>query len=376
MKLLYLVSQINNVGGLARIVIDKINWLVDHGYDVTICNIETVDIHPAYSLDPKVKLIKGGIATTPGGFCVRVGGIVKSVKKIYNIVGKESPDIIVNVHCPLISWFLPLIYKRIPKIIEIHQSKQGLEVFNRTYFHPIVASISNTAIRWCYNMYDRFVVLTTDDRKDWNLNNCVTIHNFVDFPNHGTCKYEKKKQILMLTRLVPQKRIDLMIEIWNLVSHKFPDWKVVVMGEGQERQRLEEMIRKYNMENSFLLLGETYDRKIVEKALEDSSILCLTSEYEGSALSLLEAMHKQTAVISYDISGVSDTIEDGVNGFVVSPFGDKEQYAKKLVQLMSSEPLRKKMTEKMPSVMKKFDKEIIMKEWETLFAKLVPSRLN
>lgn len=46
MKLLYFTIQINMLGGLAKIVIDKINWLVDHGYDVTLCNIERLEVVP------------------------------------------------------------------------------------------------------------------------------------------------------------------------------------------------------------------------------------------------------------------------------------------------------------------------------------------
>ena len=61
MKLLYFTIQINMLGGLAKIVIDKINWLVDHGYDVTLCNIERLEVVPAYPIDSRVKLVRGDI---------------------------------------------------------------------------------------------------------------------------------------------------------------------------------------------------------------------------------------------------------------------------------------------------------------------------
>lgn len=67
MRLLYFTIQINMVGGLARIVIDKINWLVAHGYEVTLCNIENLPLKPTYQIDARVKLIQGNIQTTPGG---------------------------------------------------------------------------------------------------------------------------------------------------------------------------------------------------------------------------------------------------------------------------------------------------------------------
>ena len=57
MKLLYFTIQINMVGGLAKIVIDKINWLAEQGYDITLYTVESSDIWPAYPLDGRVERI-------------------------------------------------------------------------------------------------------------------------------------------------------------------------------------------------------------------------------------------------------------------------------------------------------------------------------
>ena len=82
MKLLYFTIQINMIGGLARILIDKINWLVAHGYDVTLCNIERVDVLPAYALDERVKVIRGDISTTAGNALTRLRGVLGAINRV------------------------------------------------------------------------------------------------------------------------------------------------------------------------------------------------------------------------------------------------------------------------------------------------------
>lgn len=91
MKLLYFTIQINMVGGLAKIVIDKINWLAEQGYDITLCNIESSDICPAYPLDSRVNTISGNIQATPGGMLTRGKGVLAAIKRTKEIIAQCSP---------------------------------------------------------------------------------------------------------------------------------------------------------------------------------------------------------------------------------------------------------------------------------------------
>ena len=366
------------VGGLARIVIDKINWLVDKGYDITLCNIEALDVKPAYPIDSRVKLIRGDIQTKPGGMLTRAKGVMGAVKRTKEVIQQVKPDIIVNAHCPLVTWILPFVCRNIPKIVEMHQSRQGLEVFNRQFMSPFARWGHRHAIKWIYSKYDRFVVLTNGDKEAWGCKNCLVIPNFVNLNanpngNHNTNAMNadnikapvnvEDHQIIMLARLMPQKRIDLMIDIWALLVKEFPEWQVKVLGEGMLRPLLEEKIRTLGLQESFLLPGEVKD---VTNELLASDILCLTSEYEGFGIVLIEAMAKGLPVIAFEYVGVHDIINDGVDGFIL-PFGDVEGYAQKLKQLMTDKELYKRLATKALSSVHKFDKEMVMKKWNVLF---------
>lgn len=395
MKLLYFTIQINMLGGLAKIVIEKINWLVDHGYEVTLCNIERLDVVPAYPIDPRVKLVRGDISTTSGNALVRLKGVLGAIKRTREIIKQEKPDVIVNAHCPLVTWIIPWVSGlsaklmfgqsrfqvsgRIPTIIEMHQSRQGLEVFNQQFMGAFSRWLHRWSIRWIYSKYDKFVVLTNGDREAWNTKNCITIPNFSSIKpksyteilhakeqRNKVVSASNKKQIIMLARLMPQKRIDLMIRVWAKLAKDFPDWQVKVLGDGMLKPQLELMVEGFGLKDSFLMPGGVKD---VTSELEASEILCLTSEYEGFGIVLIEAMLKGIPTMAFEYVGVHDIIDDGVDGFVV-PFGDVDAYSAKLRMLMESEELREKLASKALESVKKFDKETVMQKWNNLFSEL------
>lgn len=370
MKLLYFTIQFSMAGGLARIVTDKVNWLVAHGYEVTICNIEPLEVVPYYPLDERVKLMRGNIATTPGGILTRMKGVLRARKRLSQVIEESRPDIIINAHCPLVTWLLPFSHRSIPKVMEIHQSLQGLEVFDRQFMSPMARRLHLWSIRWIYQRYDRFVVLTHGDMAAWGSpSNARVIPNFANFvdgshPLGTDCKTQK--QILLLARLMPQKRIDLMMQVWALLAKDFPDWHVTVLGEGLSRSELEQLRHRLEIEDSFSMPGEV---KEVKQELATSDIFCLTSEYEGFGIVVLEAQQMGLPVVAFRYVGVDDLITDGENGYVV-PFGDVHAYAERLRRLMSSAEERKRLAENGRASVQKFDKECVMQRWVELFQQL------
>ncbi len=368
MKLLYLTIQMNLMGGVARIVSEKANWFVAHGYEVTICDIEDYQMKSYYPLDSRVKFRIGSMSTTPGGMLTRLKGVLKMIGQLRRVIREERPDVIINAHCPLVTWVLPFLPVSGQRIMEIHQSRQGLEVFNRQFMSPLARWVHRWATRWIYGQYDKFVVLTSGDYEQWKLKNCVVIPNFVEQKklqvphelNHETGN--DKRQILLLARLMPQKRIDLMIRIWASLANDFPGWHVKVLGEGQERAALEQQVRKAGLQESFLLPGEVKD---VQPELSLSDILCLTSEYEGFGIVLIEAMQRGVPVMAFEYVGVHDIIQDGHDGIVV-PFGDVVGYADKLRELMLSAEKRKQLATNAFVSVQKFDKEHVMQQWKEL----------
>jgi len=352
----------DQVGGVARIETDKVNWLAKHGYDVTVCDIEDWSVQPYYPIDERVKFIVGHITTTPGGLWQRVKNVAHAVQKVRSIIEEEKPDVIINAHCPVVTWILPFVARHIPKIAEMHQSRQGLEVFNKWAMSKITSRLHLCLTRFIYGRYDKFVTLTTADERSWALKNSVSIPNFSSIKSTPRQPIEHK-QIIMLARLMPQKRIDLMIRVWQMLAPQFADWKVRVFGEGQLRPELQKQIDEANLTESFLLMGAT---KNVQAEIQNSDILCLTSEYEGFGIVLIEAMNMGVSVVAMEYVGVHDIIENGVDGIVV-PFGNVDEYAQKLSELMLSYQKRDLIATNAYRSVQKFDSEAVMQKWVRLF---------
>lgn len=153
-----------------------------------------------------------------------------------------------------------------------------------------------------------------------------------------------------------------MIRIWALLAKDFPEWQVKVLGDGLERQALEHQICEASLQESFLLPGEVKD---VRPELSHSDIFCLTSEYEGFGIVLIEAMLAGVPVMAFEYVGVHDIIQDGHDGIVV-PFGDVESYATRLRQLMTSVEMRRQLVANARRSVQKFDKERVMQQWKEL----------
>lgn len=178
-------------------------------------------------------------------------------------------------------------------------------------------------------------------------------------------KCHKKKQLLYVGRLDGgQKRPDRLIKIWQRLYKKFPDWEMIIVGDGKERKRLEESAKKLER-ISFVGFQSP------EQYYRDASILCLTSNFEGFGMVLTEAMAFGTVPFAFDsYSAVHDIIEDGRTGVLVTPFSIKE-YADKLTLLMQDEEERDRMSENCIKDVTRFSLDNIVNKWESLFNSLV-----
>lgn len=176
------------------------------------------------------------------------------------------------------------------------------------------------------------------------------------------CK--KKKQLLYVGRLDGgQKRPDRLLKIWKSLYKKFPDWEMIIVGDGKERRRLEESAK--NLERiSFVGFQSP------EQYYHEASIFCMTSNFEGFPMVLPEAMSFGVVPFSFNsYSAIHDIIEDGKTGVLVKPFSTKE-YVAKLALLMSDEDKRIRMSENCMKDVTRFSLDNIVNQWITLFNSL------
>lgn len=140
---------------------------------------------------------------------------------------------------------------------------------------------------------------------------------------------EKKDNIvLVVARLYePQKRLSLLFNIWKRVQRD--DWKLVVVGDGEDRGWYENMVRELELKNVFFE-GVQQPQPYYHKA----KIFTMTSSWEGLPMTIIESFQMGVVPVVMDsFPAAKDMIQDGKNGYLVDD-GDTFAFAKELHELM------------------------------------------
>ncbi|OQX87041.1 MAG: hypothetical protein B6D55_04495 [Candidatus Omnitrophica bacterium 4484_70.2] len=177
----------------------------------------------------------------------------------------------------------------------------------------------------------------------------------------------KEEDFVILTggRLCKEKSIDVLLTVVPELKNEIKNLKILIVGEGEEKRNLMEIVKKLKTENSVVFTGF---RKDILSIIKISDIVVLTSKWEGMPNLILEGMALGKSVISTDIGGSKEIIENGVNGFLLK-YGDKKTLVDKILYLYKNHEVRKKMGEEGYKIVKKrfnlFEK---IKEYEKIYS--------
>lgn len=189
----------------------------------------------------------------------------------------------------------------------------------------------------------------------------VIIPNPILLP-HQLWKSNDNKTILSVGRLdLRQKRQDLLIDAYNIVHQKFPDWKLVICGSGPDRLLIEDRVKGYGLTDFIDMPGAV---KNIKDYMLFSSIFVLTSDFEGIPNALLEAMAIGMPVVSTDCSpgGAALLIDNYKNGILVKR-GNVEEYVKAVSYLINNPQEAANLGRKARLSMQDYSPELIKQKW-------------
>lgn len=236
--------------------------------------------------------------------------------------------------------------------------------------------VTSRAMAYIYRHSDLFLVLSpsyieefkrfigvSDDRYLQVLTNPITVE-------HDGYEYafnEKQKEIIYVGRLdFVQKRVYRVIDTWNYLEERFPDWRLTIVGDGEDRENLENHVKYLGLKRvSF----EGFQKPIYY--YKRASILLLTSDFEGFPLVLAECMSFGVIPAVYNsYSAVCDIIDDGKDGIVL-PYHKNgyqaEEAAGMIVNIMKDDDKREQMALAAIKKSKEYSIEKIYSEWESVF---------
>ena len=173
--------------------------------------------------------------------------------------------------------------------------------------------------------------------------------------------------VVMLARLHPQKQLEHAVRAFARVVKAVPSARLEIHGEGPERAALQRLVDQHGLARSVTLPGYTRDPAAVYRR---AALSLLTSRNEGYPLTLLETLSHGCPVVSYDVRyGPSEIITHGETGFLV-PRGDVRGLARRVVEVLSDEPLRRRLSEGAATPDPRFSQETFVARWSQVFRDL------
>ena len=167
--------------------------------------------------------------------------------------------------------------------------------------------------------------------------------------------------------LRPQKALDVLLRAARVLVAEFPGLKVLIAGEGDRRFALEDLTAELGLEDTVMFLGVRTDVPDVLAALD---VAVNSSDFEGSALSLMEYMEAARPVVATRVGGNPDLVEDGVTGRLVEP-QDPEAFAAAVGELLRDpERAREMGTRGRQRRREEFDIDVMVRRLEELYVEL------
>lgn len=153
--------------------------------------------------------------------------------------------------------------------------------------------------------------------------------------------YEKKNQILFSGTLYEGKGYKDLIKAFATIASKYPDWKIVLAGNG-EIEQARQLAQELDIEQQVVLLGWVSGEE-KHKAFSEAKVLCLPSYAEGFPVAVLDAWAYGLPVVTTPVGGIPDVAIDMENVLLFTP-GDVRELSDKLELIVSNEDLRSKLT--------------------------------
>lgn len=369
MKLLYIMTVITGKGGVQRVIFDKINYLADK-YSIDVIHFEEASATPDFPVNPIVRFHSIAVPATSHSVLAKGYSVIQIFQRYRKIVNEIQPDIIINANAMIISWILPFMNRQIPKIVELHQSYDGVLLFNRdayganSFRSKLLMYLRNKV----YPRYDKVVVLTQTDKNKWNYKNCIVLPNFTNLVPSIHNQEKQDFHFIWVGRMCHQKGIDILLNVWTEYCKLHAHGKLTIVGggEGMHRNQLEDYLKASPYAKRITYIPKTDD---MVSLYQKASVFISTSRFEGLPLVLIEAATMGLPIIGFNITGNDEVVVNGKNGLLVQP-DNIAAFIESMQRIKADTSLYELMGKASTQIAQHFSKKEIMNQWEGVFREL------
>lgn len=347
-------------GGAERVTCSLANYLANHGHVIKIVTMS--DDTPTYAIDSKIKRVH--LLQTSE----RKNVIYNSGLRLYRFINhllKNKVDAYV-VMLPITTiMFLRLRWLTNAKVIAAERVDPSQYQINK---QRLLKSLAHKADGWVfqteeeYNWYGK----TTGKALISIIPNAINI----DFIRE-TYQGDRMKTIVTAGRLTNQKNQALLVKSFAQISSIFPEYKLIIYGEGNLKGDLAETAIQLGVKDKVILPGYTTN---IEDRIKDASLFVLSSDFEGMPNALMEAMALGLPCISTDCDGggAKFLIENEKNGLLV-PKGDVDALAAAMERMLSDRGFAEQCGQEAHKICERLAPEKIYGEWESFIKEIVES---
>ena len=375
-------KMINSAGGAEKVFCEMANMLSERGHSVTAIAFDKNKGKPFYAVNENVKFINSGQGCKLGKNWwqkIRASFYSKNEKELYS--EEIYDDIRAKRLAPFVNekdFDVIISYNPSATRILIHKLKVKIPIITMFHVYPEtilkdMSYLTKIALEKCSVIQVLLPSYVNITRK-YIDNKMVVIPNIV--PQYSNSDCHKEKCIVNVARIDGQtKRQILLIEAFNKIKTKHPDWKLEFWGDidydKKYYKKYQNMISHYKLSEQAFFRGATNN---VLNVYNKAAIFAFPSAYEGFGLALTEAMSAGLpAVGCKSCPAVNELIKDGENGFLCEDGVDA--FAQALEKLMIDEELREKMGKAAKEDMKQYAPDKIWDMWEKLIEQVAKGKL-
>lgn len=357
MKMVLIISSLRS-GGAERVLSILANHWQASRHEIHLITIDNKD-SDFYVVNQGIHRYSLDMATASVGVFSGAIANIKRISKIRHLCESIRPEIVISfIDSTNILSSIVLIGTSIPLVVSerIDPFRHSIGIL-RAFIRP-----------WLYRMFASALVVQTEAVKDkckkkWKVQRVRVIANPISLPEVSEI-FTRSRVVLSVGRLNIQKGHDILIRAFQKISSEFPDWKLLIVGEGGQRKFLEEIIKCLDMSERISMPGLSND---IFAHYNKASIFCMPSRFEGFPNALLEALAMGCACIATDCeSGPREILEDGRLG-ILTPVDDVNAMADALRKLMQDSELRRQYGSHSDYVRSRYKLESISQQWLDLF---------
>ncbi len=352
-------------GGAERVAVDMCDYWMRQGCRVTLVtqSLPETDVYPVpEGVDRRALGLAGVSRGTMGALLANA----RRVHALRRLIRKLRPNVVLGMMTTASVLAVAAAHRLPCRVIaseHTHPPSQGLsplwEKLRRWAYpraHAVVALTSGTAA-WLEANVPGSQVAVIPNAVRWPMEKAEPV--LPPPPRAG------RRRLLAVGRLHPHKGFDVLLRAFAQLKEHFPNWDLVILGEGDERDALQSQIEENGLSHRVSMPGRVGN---LSDWYADADLYVLSSRVEGLSNTLIEAMASGLPVVAFDCeTGPREIIRNGIDGVLVTPVEDDDALAAHLADQMAKPEWRETLARRAIDVRDRFCTARVMALWSHLF---------